>query len=109
QGEAPALVVHALKFRALEQSRRLLERAPRRFPTRSGRRNGHLLAETGFYGDAVAPLGAAALQHRAATFGLHPPRKAVRLGAASPVRLERALGHAKTALLLGLRRWEQKV
>jgi len=42
-------------------------------------------------GQPLAPLGPAALQHKAAVLRAHPDKKAVRALAAAPIRLERAL------------------
>ena len=60
-----------------------------------------LLAETRLYGDALASLGATAGNNRPPALGLHTRTKPVRLGPATTVGLECALGHSRTALLTG--------
>jgi hypothetical protein len=60
-----------------------------------------LLAETRLYGDALASLGATAGNNRPSALGLHTRTKPVRLGPATTVGLECALGHSRTALLTG--------
>jgi len=58
-----------------------------------------LLAKAGLYGDALAPLGAAARQDGLSTLGLHARPESVRLRPVTPIRLECALGHEKLLLL----------
>jgi hypothetical protein len=60
-----------------------------------------LLAETRLYGDALASLGATAGNDGPSALGLHARTKPVRLGPATTVGLECALGHSRTALLTG--------
>jgi hypothetical protein len=55
-----------------------------------------LLAESGFYGNSLAALGAAPGNYSAAALGLHTGAKAVRLRATTTVRLECAFRHEKS-------------
>src|ERR1700680_1793704 len=59
-----------------------------------------LLTEAGLYRHPLAALGAPPRNHRAAGLGLHPRKKPVRLRAVTTVRLECALGHGKSLLLM---------
>ncbi len=58
-----------------------------------------LVAISGAYRDALAPLGATARENGLAALGLHTSAESVHLGTTATVRLECALGHARTALL----------
>ena len=57
------------------------------------RQDAALLPESGLHRDTLATLGAPAREHRLSALGFHPATKSVRLGAATPVGLERALRH----------------
>ena len=59
-----------------------------------------LLAETGFYGDALASLGPAARQHLGSALGLHPSAEAVLFRALAPVGLKCTFRHGKSLLLI---------
>ena len=67
----------------------------------SGKGN-RLLTEAGFYRHPLASLGAPARDHRLAALGFHPGTKSVRLRAVTSVRLECALGHETSLLLIQL-------
>jgi hypothetical protein len=83
----PAVFLHALvedpcEFTAAAQAQR------------GGKSAGHALSlGLGFvgYGEALAPLGAPALQHQAAILGRHANQEPMGLGAAPGIRLERTL------------------
>src|SRR3954462_2668732 len=62
--------------------------SPKR-PIDRARRRGHLLLVGNC--EALAPLGAAALQPLPAVLGRHPDQEAVRLRSAAGIRLKRAL------------------
>jgi hypothetical protein len=70
-----------------------------RIPAPAGLK-GKLLTEAGLHRDALAALGPPARDHRLAAFGFHTSTKAVRLRAMTPVRLECALGHETSLLLI---------
>ena len=57
------------------------------------------LAEARLYGDALASLGATARDNGAAALGLHTSTETVRFRTFTPVWLECALRHERTALL----------
>jgi hypothetical protein len=59
-----------------------------------------LLAVSGLYRHALAPLGAAARQHRLTGLGLHTGAEPVSLAPPPAVGLKCALGHRTNALLL---------
>src|SRR5450432_4837587 len=59
-----------------------------------------LIAETWFYRDPFAPLGAPAGNYLLAALGLHARAKSVCLRSLAPVGLECTLGHEKYLLLI---------
>jgi hypothetical protein len=59
-----------------------------------------LFTESGLHRNPLAALGAPPRNHRPTTLGLHAGAKAVRLRPLTPVRLECALGHEKSLLLI---------
>jgi hypothetical protein len=61
-----------------------------------------LIAETWFYRDPFAPLGAPAGNYLLAALGLHALAKSVCLRSLAPVGLECTLGHEKYLLLIRL-------
>ena len=56
-----------------------------------------LLPESGLHRDTLATLGAPAREHCLSALGFHPGTKSVRLRAVTPVGLERALRHERSA------------
>jgi len=60
-----------------------------------------LFAESWFYRDPLAPLGATAGKNFLAALGLHARAKSVLLGSLAPVGLECTFGHEKSVLLIG--------
>jgi uncharacterized membrane protein YfcA len=59
-----------------------------------------LIAIARCHRDALASLGAPARKNRLSALGLHPRAKTVRLGPVAPIRLECALGHGNSLVLL---------
>jgi hypothetical protein len=91
--------VHGLSFR-IAGAARVATEAPSA-SLRAGPRHTRLLfAESWFYGDPLAPLGATAGKNFLAALGLHARAKSVLLGSLAPVGLECTLGHEKWTLLI---------
>src|SRR4029077_8266517 len=59
-----------------------------------------LIAVARCHRDALASLGAPARKNRLSALGLHPRTKTVRFGPVAPIRLECALGHGNSLVLL---------
>jgi hypothetical protein len=76
---------------------------------RPGREIDVLLAEAGLHRDPLATLRAPARQHRGSALGLHARSESVLLRALTPVRLESALGHEKSLLLIRSMAFRQTV
>jgi hypothetical protein len=70
-----------------------------RYPAASLKGN-NLIAITRAYGNTLAALRAPPRQHRGAALGLHAAAKAVSLRTAAAIRLECALRHGKSCLLM---------
>ena len=92
-----------LKFRiaCISPGERMIsvEQLGERLTEKPGRATGlvaeTLVAETRFYRDPFAPLGAPAGNNLLAALGLHALAKSMNLGSLAPVGLECTLGHEK--------------